>query len=290
MNLICNICQAPTTEFASMLVRGKYDALLLRCSNCGFMFVHDPIWLGEAYAEPINRSDVGYVRRNLWARDKMRECIEFNLNPDGIFLDYAGGYGLFVRLMRDAGYDFRWSDLYCQNLFVRGFEAPEPLTGPFEAVTAFEVFEHLTNPTEEMKKLSVITSCLMFSTLLVPEPAPKLEDWWYYGLEHGQHIAFYTRKSLAVLAKQFGYEFATDAQSKPDLQLHVFSRKQISPDFFSEPQPQPPIPWWRFWAKQQRKPRVRRASLISQDHDLIVKQMEQENRWLASPMSKPASP
>src|SRR5260370_38628103 len=104
MNLICNICQAPTTEFASMLVRGKYDALLLRCSNCGFMFVPDPIWLGEAYAEPINRSDTGYCSRHLWARDKMRECIESNLNPDGIFLDYAAGYGLFVRLMRDAAY------------------------------------------------------------------------------------------------------------------------------------------------------------------------------------------
>ena len=84
------------------------------------MFVPDPIWLGEAYAEPINRSDTGYVWRNLWARDKMRECIEFNLNPDGIFLDYAAGYGLFVRLMRDAGYDFRWSDLYCQNLVCSG--------------------------------------------------------------------------------------------------------------------------------------------------------------------------
>jgi len=155
------------------------------------MFVPDPIWLGEAYAEPINPSDTGYVWRNLWARDKIRECIECNLNADGIFLDYGAGYGLFVRLMRDAGYDFRWSDLHCQNLFVRGFEAPEPLTGPFEAVTAFEVFEHLTNPTEEMKKLSAITSCLIFSTQLVPEPAPKLEDWWYYGLEHGQHIAFY---------------------------------------------------------------------------------------------------
>ena len=55
------------------------------------------------------------------------------------------------------------------------------------------------------------------------------------------------------------------------LQLHVFSRKQISPDFFSEPQPQPPIPWWRFWAKQERKPRVSRASLTMQDHDFIVK-------------------
>src|SRR6266704_1874416 len=78
LNLVCNICQAPTTQFASMVVRGTYDALLLRCSNCGFMFVPDPIWLGEAYAEPINRFDTGYVWRNLWARDKMRECIEFN--------------------------------------------------------------------------------------------------------------------------------------------------------------------------------------------------------------------
>jgi len=55
--------------------------------------------------------------------------------------------------------------------FVRGFEAPEPLTGPVEAVTVFEVFEHLTNPTEEMKKLSAITSFLIFSTHPVPEPA-----------------------------------------------------------------------------------------------------------------------
>jgi len=63
----------------------------------------------------------GNCRRN---HDKMRECIESNLNPDGIFLDYAAGYGLFVRLMRDAGYNFRWSDLYCQNLL---FEALKPL-------------------------------------------------------------------------------------------------------------------------------------------------------------------
>src|SRR5205823_4355456 len=53
--------------------------------------------------------------------------------------------------------------------------------------------------------------------------------------------------------------------------LHVFSTKQVSPGFFSEPQPQPRIPRWRFWAKQQSKPRVSRASLTMQDHDFIVK-------------------
>src|SRR5437762_2132413 len=177
----------------------------------------------------------------------MRECIEFNLNADGIFLDYAAGYGLFVRLMRDAGYDFRWSDLYCQNLFVRGFEAPEPLTGPYEAVTAFEVFEHLTNPNEELKKLLAITPCLIFSTQLLPDPAPQPQDWWYYGLHHGQHVAFYTPKSLELLAGQFGYRFVTNGAD-----LHVFSRKQMPPDFFSQPQPQ--SSWWCFWAKQKKKP------------------------------------
>jgi Methyltransferase domain len=251
------------------LVRKKYTARFLRCSNCGFIFIENRIWVAEAYAEPINRSDTGYVARNLYMRDKMRECIEFNLNPDGIFLDYAAGYGLFVRLMRDAGYDFRWSDLYCQNLFSRGFEAPEPLTGPYEAVTAFEVFEHLTNPTGEMKKLSAITSCLIFSTKLVSEPAPKLDDWWYYGLEHGQHIAFYTRKSLELLAARFGYRVATDGTD-----LHVFSKKQVSPDFFSQPQPN--ISQWGFWAKP--KPRARRASLTMPDHDFIVKTIQQEKR------------
>ena len=107
MNPPCNICQAPTLEHARGLVRGKYPARWLRCSRCGFLFIENPGWLAEAYAEPINASDTGYVQRNLWARDKMRNCIEFNLDPGGLFLDYASGYGLLVRLMRDLGYDFR---------------------------------------------------------------------------------------------------------------------------------------------------------------------------------------
>jgi hypothetical protein len=256
----CSICDGPTIEHARAKVRGKYDAIFLKCINCGFIFVPNPSWLSEAYAEPINRSDTGYVMRNLWARDKMRECIELHLNPGGLFLDYAAGYGLFVRLMRDAGYDFRWSDLYCQNLFSRGFEAAHPLAGPFEAVTAFEVFEHLTNPNEEMKKLSAITSCLIFSTMLVPEPAPQPKDWWYFGLEHGQHVAFYTRKSLELLAKQFGYHFATNGDD-----LHVFSRKKVSSDFFSRSQRH--IPRWRFWAK--RNSIKARTSLTTSDYNAV---------------------
>lgn len=263
----CLICDGQTSEHARAKVRQKYTATFLRCRDCGFIFIPDPTWLAEAYAEPINQSDTGYVSRNLWAREKVRHVIETSLNPTGTFLDYAAGYGLFVRMMRDIGYDFRWSDLYCQNLFVRGFEAPQPLTGSFEAATAFEVFEHLMYPREEMQKLSKVTSCLIFTTTIIPKPAPPLEDWWYYGLGHGQHLSFYTVKSLEAFARQFDYRLTTNGTD-----LHVFSRKALSAKILS---PSTTL-WQRFWRRLNRE--TNRPSLTMTDHDFIVDLLNRKNR------------
>jgi hypothetical protein len=259
----CKICNGSTVEHARTLIKNKYQALFVRCEDCGFIFVPEPTWIAEVYAEPINRSDTGYVSRNLWARDKMRYCIETYLNPAGIFLDYAAGYGMFVRLMRDAGYDFRWADMYCENLFSRGFEAPTPLAGPFECVTAFEVFEHLVNPGDEMEIISKITTCLVLSTKLLPEPAPKPEDWWYFGLEHGQHVALYTRKSLDALARRFGFQMATNGDD-----LHIFSKRAIPQNIFYQP---PLPPRWQFW--KERKTLPTRPSFTMKDHDLIANEI-----------------
>ncbi len=261
----CPICDGPTREHASATIRGQYPALFLRCRNCDFIFIPNPTWLSEAYADPINQSDTGYVWRNLWARDRVSELVESFLNPDGVFLDYAAGYGLFVRLMRDMGYDFRWSDLYCQNLFARGFEAPAPLSGTFEAITAFEVFEHLTHPRVEIQKLSTHTSCLIFSTMLVPDSIPQTGDWWYYGLEHGQHVSFYTRKSLEILANEFNYRLSSDGSS-----LHVFSRKAFDLKALSDSNSL----WQRLWGRKKKK--ISRGSLTVRDHDFIVEKLTEE--------------
>jgi hypothetical protein len=244
-----------------MLVRRKHIARLMQCTACGFIFAKDPHWLAEAYAEPINRSDTGYVWRNIRCRERVCSLLEASpIDGNGKFLDYAAGYGMFVRLMRDSGYDFRWADAYCQNLFSRGFEA-DLASEHYEAVTAFEILEHLPNPLEEVKKLAKLATTLIFTTTLLPEPAPQPDKWWYYAPEYGQHIAFYSRRSLECLAEQIGYHLNSNVD------FHVLSSKDIR--FEVPPRRRSRI---FFWQRSRGHQASKRPSLIQPDHETMVKQ------------------
>src|SRR5678816_1294678 len=100
----CKVCRSPVEIFGRTTVRSKYEACFLKCQRCGFVFAENPHWLAEAYSEPINLSDTGYISRNLTYKNRVQMFIELFLNPNGKFLDHGAGYGVFVRLMRDMGY------------------------------------------------------------------------------------------------------------------------------------------------------------------------------------------
>ncbi|MCP8689368.1 class I SAM-dependent methyltransferase [Marinobacterium sedimentorum] len=175
----------------------------------------------EAYASAINDSDTGYIERNILYSKKLTILIFLLFNKSGKYLDYAGGYGIFVRLMRDIGFDFFWDDKYTNNIFAKGFEWNGD--GKVDVVTSFESFEHFVNPVFEIEKILNISKNIIFTTELLPDPVPRPEEWWYYGIEHGQHVSFYTKSSLHYLAEKYGVFYSSVGS------LHLFTERRIQP-------------------------------------------------------------
>lgn len=217
---VCKICNSKTKQLFTAKVLQKYDVQYFECSNCGFVQTESVYWLKEAYESSMNLSDTGIAMRNLRLSRIATTILFLFFGTKKRYVDYAGGYGLFTRLMRDVGFDFYWSDPFTPNLLARGFEAKE--NERFTLATSFESFEHFDNPKEELKKILAKADNLLISTELVPSPTPDVQKWWYYAPDHGQHIAFYTKKAFKILAKDLGIHYYNCDN------IHLFTSKRLS--------------------------------------------------------------
>ena len=222
----CKICSRSTTAWARACLLGRYDVQYFRCGNCGFIQTEEPFWLDEAYSQAITNSDLGLVNRNITCAAICKALIGLSFDSRAEFLDYGGGYGLFVRLMRDAGFRFLHYDKFSPNLFAQGFEATEG-EKRYEMVTAIELFEHFAHPLEEIDRLLRFSRNIFFSTELVPPNEPEPGEWHYFGLEHGQHVAFYTPGALSIIADKFNLRLYSNGKS-----LHLVTEKNISRPLF----------------------------------------------------------
>ncbi|MFH0909275.1 MAG: class I SAM-dependent methyltransferase [bacterium] len=218
----CRACGNPTSEHGRAVILSRHNATYWRCTSCGYIQTDVPWWLDEAYGEAIAASDVGLVSRNLEYAEITRSLIHACFNTDSQFVDYGGGYGLLVRLLRDAGLDFRRYDPLCRNILAQGLDAAPGEEPSCNLVTAFEVFEHLVDPVDGLSRMLQFSRNVFLSTLLVTDPAPAPGAWWYYCLETGQHVGLFTLKSLHALAQRFELNFVSDG-----VRLHLFTERSI---------------------------------------------------------------
>jgi hypothetical protein len=218
----CRICQQSTTRVLQKKVLNKYDVNYFQCNSCNFIQTEEPYWLQEAYENVITKLDIGMVSRNLYLKEQVPSIIDAFFSESKIMLDYAGGYGLFVRIMRDLGYDFYRQDVYCDNLFAEYFDITDTDTSKFDILTAFEVFEHLADPIPEIEKMFALSENIIFTTVIPPKDISDFNSWWYLSPLTGQHISFFTIKALKYIAEKFGKRFYSNGNN-----IHLFTNKEL---------------------------------------------------------------
>lgn len=222
----CPLCFNKAHEVFTTIVLSKFEAKYALCKSCGLLFATNPIWLSEAYENPIALNDSGIIRRNISNAARLTSILFLLFGKDKKFLDYAGGSGLFTRIMRDIGFDFYWTDKYCVNLISAGFNHKTMYS--YAAITAFEVLEHVPNPFEFIHSMLEEIKCdtMILSTTVFENDTPPSLDWHYYTFKNGQHICFYQPRTLNYLAQRIGLNYVRAGN------LHLFTRKKVSPLVF----------------------------------------------------------
>lgn len=204
------------------VVLGHLEVGYHRCPTCEFSCTDNPYWLDDAYTAAISSLDTGIMGRNLGVASKLKALLP-SIAPSGPYVDWAGGLGILVRLMRDSGYDFYWQDKYSTNELARGFEWGHNSPGPpASAVTAIEALEHAPSPLEFLADIFSVTrtATLIFSQeLCTPDTSP---DWWYYAPESGQHVSFFSLQTLRYMARELDMQLATYRG------LFIFSTETVS--------------------------------------------------------------
>ncbi len=221
----CRVCRAASHRVFELTLVDRHRAGYYYCESCGFTQTERPMWLEEAYAEPIHRSDTGVIERNLDAQGVVAVFTSLARIKDGLCVDYGGGYGVFTRLMRDIGVRFLHHDPLSQNLLARGFEWE---SGRPVLCTALEVLEHFVDPVAEFSRINQMgPEFVIASTVVNAAEGPPDPDWWYLAPQSGQHVGFFQKRTLSLLGQENGFPHVLSGSM-----YHLFSRR--------------PFPKWRW--------------------------------------------
>ncbi len=199
-NARCRLCHGLVRNRFGLKVLGKYDVAYGECVECGSLQTEPPYWLDEAYKNNLSGSDTGAAQRNL--ENFIATFVVCKLFALTNAVDFGGGDGFLCRLLRDYNINCFVEDKFADPVYAQGFTEPD-FDSP-DLVTGFEVLEHLPDPEKDVVRLFGHGAPVVFvSTEIYSEQGT---DWWYLSPDTGQHIFFYSRKALELIAERFGYE------------------------------------------------------------------------------------
>ena len=200
MDGTCRLCGAGTAWAFNGVVLSKYEVSYHACTGCGSLQTESTYWLTEAYSDPTARIDPGSARRTL-------DCFVLvdlvaRLFKCRTLLDFGGNTGFLCRLLRDRGYSAYSFDRHVTPTYVPQFVGSP--ADRYDLVSVFEVIEHFDHPAAELDQIFAARPKIVLASteLYVGQAA----DWWYLAPAEWQHVFFYSRRAIELIAARYGYD------------------------------------------------------------------------------------
>jgi hypothetical protein len=198
---LCRLCGGAVQILFSQKVLGKFDVSYQKCSDCHSLQTENPYWLEEAYKKNnLSSTDTGAAQRNL---HNLAACYTISklLKAKNV-IDIGGGDGLLCRLLRDYKINCYVKDKYAKATYGQGFTEEDFVTP--DLIIGFEVLEHYQNPMSDLDNLFIRQPrAVMLSTSIFTN---EKQDWWYLSPASGQHVFFYSKNAMAMIAKKYNYD------------------------------------------------------------------------------------
>ncbi len=183
------------------------------CEGCSFVFAPEfANWTQEEFTDKIYNHkyidvDPDYLNKRSNSNLILLNSLFGDKKNNIRHLDYGGGNGELSRLLAinhwiSKNYDpFSTAQIKINDL------------GAFNFITAFEVFEHVPNPSDIMENLKILIEddgLILFSTL-VNDGNIKINErlnWWYASPRNG-HVSLHSYKSLKILGENYDFNFGS---------------------------------------------------------------------------------
>lgn len=211
-------CEEANGKFLGLSGIPVYYAL---CEKCGFCFTPELMnWSQERFEKMIYNDD--YVLVDPDYIQKRPRAIASNListfgdKAHSIkHLDFGGGRGLLAQILKTAN----WQSVSYDPFVDRSISIEQ--LGKYDLITAFEVFEHVSDVNKLMSSLRTLLApdgIILFTTLFSDGQIQRNQriSWWYASPRNG-HISLFSRASLKALAQKYGFNAGTFSEG-----LHVF--------------------------------------------------------------------
>lgn len=195
---------------------------VVRCSNCSHVFCSPlPKDIYRNYEDVIDNEYLRHSRtRKLSARSVLATVRQYV--SSGRLLDIGCATGDFLEVARRHGFSAEglelshWSANIARKKGITVFSSrlkglADKYPGRYDVITMWGVIEHFENPFDEMVRVSKLLKpggVLAIWTGNVDGIMSRIlgRRWWYW---QGQHIQYFTDKSLNHLAMSTGFEHLT---------------------------------------------------------------------------------